>query len=175
MLSDLVCQKLCFSQTLQIWEMSHFAWRNCLLSVTHEYYFQWPWVYLFQSHISVKQFENSAFLLIQLNFCMVVYYINWILNIYITIFDFPTYSREVNDNFPDLTKTFYIGVFQTLVRWRLLILYGYNHAWGLPICIMFDDLDLVSRLQVCKKRKLKGTFFRFFSSVIYKLYGCYIH
>ena len=51
-----------------------------------------------------------------------------------------------------------------------LILHAYNLAWCPLICTRFDDLDLVSKSQLCQT-----AFFRFLSNVVLTLYSCYIH
>ena len=78
---------------------------------------------------------------------------------------FWAYSREKADVFSDPTK---------LQRWllgghRLMeafqISRDFNLAQGLAIHTRFDDLDLISNLQICQNHKLP-TDIRFLSSVI---------
>ena len=54
-------------------------------------------------------------------------------------------------------------------------LHHYNLTWGLHFYCGFDDLDFVSRSQVCQKYKLQIVLFRFLSTVVLTLYSCYIH
>ena len=44
-------------------------------------------------------------------------------------------------------------------------LHVYNHAQGLAIYVKFDDLDLISRSQVCQNHK-RQIVFRFLSTVV---------
>ena len=37
----------------------------------------------------------------------------------------------------------------------LIVLHYYNFAWGLPIHTRFEDLDFVSRLQICQNHELQ--------------------
>ena len=52
-------------------------------------------------------------------------------------------------------------------------------AWGLCFHWRFDDLDFISMLQVCLKYKMQIVLFRFLfrflCTVVWMLYGCYIH
>ena len=77
------------------------------------------------------------------------------MNIPLFFGDFHTYSREIIDVFPDLTKLFNMGffcgrclkeVFQTLLDYYLA---------SLPIHTRCKDLDLVSRSQVYQNYKLQ--------------------
>ena len=64
--------------------------------------------------------------------------------------------------FHDLTKSFIVGFFMDTVQAKFFpTLHDYNLAWGIPIHIRFDDIDLVSWLHVCQNHKL---FFSFFNS-----------
>ena len=58
--------------------------------------------------------------------------------------------------FSDLAETLLLAFLQTLFeRDFFQTLHRYNLAQGLPSDTMFDDLDLVSRLQVCQNHKLQ--------------------
>ena len=62
---------------------------------------------------------------------------------------------------------------------RSFKLHDHNLAQGLHFCYRFDDLDFVSGSQVCQKYELQNVLFRllfrFLSTVVEMLYGCYIH
>ena len=78
------------------------------------------------------------------------------------IVHFCTYSREISNMFPDLTKTLTLDflmdtIFQTL--------HDYNFARGLAVHTRFDDLECISRSQVCEILKLQIVF-RFLSAVV---------
>ena len=71
-----------------------------------------------------------------------------------------------------------LSIFQTLLK-RDLSLHDYNLARDLHFRRWFDGLDFVSRSQVCQKNKLQTVLFRFLfrfpSTVVEMLSGCYIH
>ena len=97
---------------------------------------------------------------------MIVKYIKRIMSI--SQFLLLNIVKGEGDVFPDVIKTllltFYghcsIKVFQTLQY--------YNLACGLLIHTRLDDLELISRSQVCQNHKLQFLFlfFRFFSIVV---------
>ena len=55
-------------------------------------------------------------------------------------------------------KTETLAFWQTLFKGGLSNIRGYNLAWGLAIHTRCDDLDLISRSQVCPNHKLKIVF-----------------
>ena len=75
---------------------------------------------------------------------MIVKYIKQVMNIP-RYSDLLTYSREIMDVFPYLTKTFTIGFFRDTVQARFFKLSIIaTLLWVYQSCI-FDDLDLVAR------------------------------
>lgn len=79
---------------------------------------------------------------------MVVNFISYIMNL-LVMFYCGRYSREIIIMFPDLTlKNLTLAFSQTLLEQDLSILCNCNcnHNWSLLILTMFDDIDLVSRL-----------------------------
>ena len=72
---------------------------------------------------------------------------------YATIFDLPSCSREIIDIFPHLKKKFNVGFFLDTIKARSfkLCMIDFNLAWDLHCHSRFNDLDLVSRTQLCQK------------------------
>ena len=70
-----------------------------------------------QGYSSVKQFQLkiSCSYPIKLQLCRIVRYIKQVMNVP-QFFDFCTYSREITDLFPDLTKTLWLFFSWTLVK-----------------------------------------------------------
>ena len=66
-----------------------------------------------------------------------------------------TYSRELIDMFSDLTKTLSWLFGGHCLRRVFQTLRDYDLAKDPAICTRFDDLDLISRSQVCQNHKLQ--------------------
>ena len=108
-------------------------------------------------HFSGNSFHPKIYVLILLSWSLVGFLLHQAGHECATILDFCIYSREIIKMFPDLGKkhlnhwlfpdTVQTSFFQTS--------HNYNLAWSLPIYTRFDDLDLVSRSQVCWHQKLK--------------------
>ena len=64
---------------------------------------------------------------------------------------------------------------KTNSNFKVVAMHDDHISWGLHCHSRFDDLDLVSRSQVCQKCKLQIGYFGVSSCVVYMLYGCYIH
>ena len=77
-------------------------------------------------------------------------------------FYFHTYSREIIDMFPDLTKKINVDVFADTVQARFCQPFK---IITLTIHTRFDDLDLVSRSHMCQNHRLL-ILFRFLSTVV---------
>ena len=61
--------------------------------------------------------------------------------------------------FPHL-ENIYVGFFSDTMRTRAFkTLHDYNLAWDLHFHCRFDDLDFVSRSQVCQKYKVQIVLF----------------
>ena len=89
-----------------------------------------------------------------------------------------TCSREVIDIFL-LKKLLCCPFLRHCGRKIFQTLHDYSLAWYLHFHGRFDDLDFVSRSQVYQKYKLQillcRLLFRFLSTVVLMLYGCFIH
>ena len=71
---------------------------------------------------------------------------------------FCTYSRELIDMFSDLTKTLSWLFGGRCLRRVFQTLRDYDLAQDPAIRTRFDDLDLISRSQVCQNHKLQIVF-----------------
>ena len=80
---------------------------------------------------------------------------------FITLFDFHTYSCEVIYMYPHLKKK-KVGFFSDTIKQDSQTLYDYD----LTCDSRFDDLNLVSRSQVCHKHQMQIVCFRFLSTVV---------
>ena len=114
--------------------MSNFAWWSYLLSFTHSYHFQWPWLYSKITVVSNSFDRKFGCYPIKLKLCTIVDYIKCIMNI------------------PLFKKKKIVHIFLTL--------HDYNLAWGLHrhslmTLTLFQDLMPVRNLN-CKLRVLNS-------------------
>ena len=121
--------------------MSNFAWWYYLWSFTCSYHFQWPW-----PHVKVTALLNSfnwKKLLsypVKLKFCSTVKEASS--NEYTTIFHFSTYSREIIDMFPELTKTYHWPVQERFFKLCMIITWKEGNlgalCWQKPLRLIRD-------------------------------------
>ena len=91
--------------------------------------------------------------------------------------NFCLYTRGIIEIFAHLKKN-NIGFFLNPIVASSFELCMIITSFGVYVHIFhaqFDNLDLVTRSQVCQKCKLEIACIRFLSSVVYMLFGCYIH
>ena len=89
-----------------------------------------------------------------LKFWKIVKHVIYIMEIYMYSFDFYTYSREIIDIVSWFDNNFNVGLFADSFQEVFQTLH-YNLDLGLPINTMLDDLDLVSRSDVCQNQKVQ--------------------
>ena len=150
---------------------SNFVCRYYTLSIICSIHIQWPWHYFRVTAVSTS-FYWKFNVLIRLSWKFV-----WLLStshlIMLKLHDcwehlaghenatifvvFHTYAREITDVFPNSTETLLLAFLGTLFNQGFKFEY-YNLAWGLPINFRFDQLELVSRSQVCQNHKLAIVF-----------------
>ena len=136
----------------------------CIIVVLIELYPFTPFsvtVIIFQGHSRVRQVLinfvclfvfiwlswNFVRLLTKLKLCIIV----WLCQVnheYTTVYCFCTFLKDIIDIFLIWKKKSH-KIFKTLHDYL---------AWGLHCPCRFDDLDFVSRLQVCQKYKLQIMF-----------------
>ena len=110
-----------------------------------------------------------------------IQYIKHIMNIsppfFFFVGNFCLYTRGIIEIFAHLKKN-NIGFFLNPIVASSFELCMIITSFGVYVHIFhaqFDNLDLVTRSQVCQKCKLEIACIRFLSSVVYMLFGCYIH
>ena len=92
------------------------------------------------------------------------------------IFTFA-HSRGKIDMFSDLTRTIMLTFWHTCLREVFQTLHDYNLAWDLVLVIhtRFNDLDLISKSQVCQNHKLQINHAQVFVHPSLLVQGCNTH
>ena len=150
--------------------MSGFAWWHYTLSFSCSLRVQWLW-YSFNVTAESNSFNWKFYVLDRLswNFAGVLCTPSrsWIYH-YLPLlyhYDFRTYWREIIDAF-EIWQKLYCWHFHGRCSGEVFQIWiKINLPWSLPIYAKLDDLDLVSRSQVCQNKKNANSFSRFLSTV----------
>ena len=130
--------------------MVNFAWRYHTLSFTCSLHFQWPWLYFkvialsnsfnWSFYVFIRLSSNFVGLLSTLRRLWICHYF-WLSHLF----------KGDNWHVSWFDKNFIVGFFIDTVSVRFFKLcINIYLASGLPIYTRFDDLDFISRSQVCQ-------------------------